>query len=162
MGLIVVIGLGVDQATKAWAVAGLTPGHPVPLVGDILQLSLYRNPGAAFSTGASLTVVFALAGVAALIGLGGWVVPRVRSRLWAVTIGLGLAGIAGNLIDRLTRSPGLLRGHVVDFVALKYFAVFNVADVMLTSAAVLVLIILFFVKVGFDGRVLTNGPTKAD
>jgi len=161
MGLIVVVGLIADQTTKALAVNGLVPGRPIQLVGDVLQLSLYRNSGAAFSTGTSLTVVFALAGVAVLAALGIWVIPRVRSPWWVITVGLGAAGIAGNLIDRFARSPGVLRGHVIDFIALKYFAVFNVADIMLTSAAVLVLIILFFVKVGFDGRPLADSQTKA-
>jgi len=161
MGSIVAIGLVVDQVTKAVAVAHLVPGQPVRLVGDIFQLALYRNSGAAFSTGASLTVVFALAGLAALAALGGWVVPKVRTTWWAVTVGLGLAGIIGNLVDRIVRPPGILRGHVIDFFALKYFAVFNVADAMLTTAAVLVLVILFFVKVGLDGQPLTQSQTKA-
>jgi len=161
MGLIVAVGLIADQTTKALVVAHLAPGRSIPLVGDIFQLSLYRNSGAAFSTGTSLTAVFAVAGLVALAALGIWVVPRVRSAWWVAAVGLGLAGIAGNLVDRFVRSPGVLRGHVIDFLDLKYFAVFNVADIMLTSAAILVLIILFFVKVGFDGRPLADSQTKA-
>ena len=42
--------------------------------------------------------------------------------------GLLLAGILGNLTDRLIRPPGFMRGHVVDFLQLPNFAIFNVAD----------------------------------
>jgi signal peptidase II len=60
----------------------------------------------------------------------------LTSRAWAVALGALLGGAVGNLIDRLTRSPGAGRGAVVDFVDVKYFSVFNVADVALTLAAV--------------------------
>ena len=37
---------------------------------------------------------------------------RVRSRLWAVVLGLLLGGVLGNLTDRLLREPGFPVGHV--------------------------------------------------
>ena len=52
-----------------------------------------------------------------------------------------MAGISGNLHDRLFRAPGPLLGHVVDFIQLPHFAIFNVADICITSAAVLVVLL---------------------
>lgn len=152
IGCLILVGVSIDQITKALAVARLTPGRPVPLVGDVLQLSLFRNPGASFSMGAGLTVVFALLAVAVLVGTLVWVAPKVRCVSWALAVGLGMAGVAGNLVDRLARHPGPFRGYVVDFLALKYFAVFNVADVLLTTAAVLIVVLTVFLRRDFDGR----------
>ena len=156
IGCLIVVGVGVDQITKALAVARLVPGRPIQLVGDLFQFSLYRNPGASFSMGAGLTLLFTFLAVAVLVGTLAWVVPKVRCWTWAVAVGLGLAGVAGNLIDRLVRAPGPFRGHVVDFLALKHFAVFNVADVLLTSAAGLIVLLTVFFRRDFDGRGL--GP----
>ena len=87
------------------AVRHLTPGEPVQVVGSLLRLDLVRNPGAAFSTGTSYT---ALLSVIALVAAG--VVIRFGRRLgdpvWAVALGLLLAGVCGNLTDRIFREPG--------------------------------------------------------
>ncbi|HEX2191905.1 MAG TPA: signal peptidase II, partial [Acidimicrobiales bacterium] len=63
----------------------------------------------------------------------------VRRPLLAVTAGLVLGGALGNLADRLFRSPGLLRGAVVDFVELRWWPVFNVADSAITCGCLLLL-----------------------
>jgi len=160
IGCLILLGVGLDQLTKALAVAYLTPGRPVRLVGDLFQLSLYRNPGASFSMGSQLTVVFSSLAVVVLVGTLVWVVPKVRCWSWVVAVGLGLAGVAGNLGDRLFRQPGPFRGYVVDFLALKYFAVFNVADVLLTSAAVLIVVLSLFLKRDFNGRRVTRGEAE--
>ncbi|MCL2735349.1 MAG: signal peptidase II [Propionibacteriaceae bacterium] len=154
---LILVGVGVDQATKAIAIATLTPGVPVRVVADLLQLQLLRNPGAAFSTGSSMTVVFSVLAVIVLIAVSVWVVPKVHSRVWAIAVGLGMAGITGNFIDRVFRAPGPLRGYVVDFFAVKYFAVFNVADIMLTAAAVLIVLIAMVFKIDMSGRRVTVG-----
>ena len=49
----------------------------------------------------------------------------------------------GNLLDRLTRSPGFLRGEVVDFVHVGSFPSFNVADSSITIGAILLVIAAF-------------------
>jgi len=159
---IIVVGVVVDQIAKAIAVARLVPGRPVKLVSDIFELLLMRNPGAAFSTGTSLTAVFTVLAIVVLVGVSIWIVPKVRCRIWAVTIGLGMAGVLGNLVDRLVRTPGPFRGYVIDFFALKYFAVFNVADIMLTTAAVLIVVMALFKRIDFDGQVMTAKAGQAD
>ncbi|MCW2865875.1 MAG: peptidase signal peptidase [Marmoricola sp.] len=135
------VALLVDLGTKQLAVHELTGRAPVPVLGEVLQLRLIRNPGAAFSAGASMTpLISAVAVVAAVVVLA--YVRRVRHRGWAVALGLLLAGVVGNLLDRLFRPPGPLRGHVVDFLALPHWPIFNVADVCIDLAAVLLVVLL--------------------
>jgi signal peptidase II len=128
-----------DQVTKVLAVARLT-GHPdVEVLGRLLVLHLVRNPGAAFSTGTGYTAVFSCVAIVAVLAVL-WFARRVHSTLWAVGLGLLLAGVAGNLTDRLVREPGVLRGHVIDFLMLPHWPVFNVADVCIDVAAAVVLL----------------------
>lgn len=137
-----VSGLVVDQVTKVLAVRELTGREPVEVLGSFLRLVLVRNPGAAFSAGASITpVISVIAIVATVVVL--WQVGRVRHRAWALALGLLLAGVTGNLVDRLLRPPGPLRGHVVDFFALPNWPVFNVADICINVAGVLLVLLLF-------------------
>jgi signal peptidase II len=64
-----------------------------------------------------------------------WAVRRLRSTGWAIGLGFLMAGVLGNLTDRLFRSPGVFRGHVVDFIQLPNWPIFNVADVCINIAA---------------------------
>ena len=150
-GAIALVGFAADQATKAWALALLDPSDPPVLLGGLLTLQLIRNPGAAFSMGEDFTVVLSGIAVAALVFVAGWLVPRVRHRGWAVGLGLLLAGILGNLYDRIFREPGPLRGHVIDFLQLPHFAIFNVADMCITFAAATILWLTAVRQVGLDG-----------
>ena len=72
-----------------------------------------------------------------------WFARRVGTTLWAIALGLLLAGIGGNLTDRIFRDPGPLRGHVVDLFMIPHWPVFNVADVCIDVAAVLILLQAF-------------------
>ncbi|GAB96289.1 lipoprotein signal peptidase [Kineosphaera limosa NBRC 100340] len=140
---------GLDQLTKMWALRELTPGVPRPLVGEILQLNLLFNPGAAFSLGTGVTPVFAT--IQAVVSLAIVVAAfRVGSAWWAVGLGLVLGGASGNLTDRLTRPPGFMHGHVVDFLQLPNWPVFNIADSAIVTAAFL-LALTAFRGIGFDG-----------
>ncbi|MCL2784031.1 MAG: signal peptidase II [Propionibacteriaceae bacterium] len=149
---IIVVGVIVDQITKALAVAYLEPGQPVSIISDFFQLQLHRNPGAAFSTGTSFTLVFAILALVVLVAVSIFVIPKVESMIWAITVGLGTAGVLGNFIDRLSQPPAPFGGYVIDFFAVKYFAVFNVADIFLTTSAFLIVIITLVVKVDFAGN----------
>jgi signal peptidase II len=131
-----------DQVTKALAVHHLDGEPDRQLVGDLLVLHLTRNAGAAFSTGTGYTELFSCVAIAAVLTVV-WLSRRVRSLLWAVAFGVLLAGVAGNLTDRLLREPGPLRGHVVDFLMLPNWPVFNVADMCINVAAALILIQAF-------------------
>ena len=132
----------VDVITKIVAVDRLTGRPDVHVVGEVLQLHLTRNAGAAFSTGTRFTVILScVAVVAVLVVL--WLSRRIGSTGWAVALGALLAGIGGNLTDRLVRDPSPFRGHVIDFLMLPNWPVFNVADICINVGAGLVLVQAF-------------------
>ena len=138
-----------DQLTKWW-VQQVMPGRPpIEVVGEWLQITYTLNPGAAFSMGGSFTVL--LSAVAITVAV---VIIRMASRLgsvaWAVALGGILGGALGNLVDRIFREPGPLRGHVVDWIAVPNYPVFNIADSAIFCSAAL-MIYLSFRGVGLDG-----------
>jgi signal peptidase II len=150
-GVLAALVLAADQLTKWWAESALTVGgEPIPLLGDLLQLRLIYNPGAALSIASGytwiLTIVVAVVVVFIVRAIG-----RIGSRGWAVALGLLLGGAVGNLVDRLVREPGFARGHVVDFIDYAGFFVGNVADIAVVSAAVLIAL-LSLRGIGLDGR----------
>jgi signal peptidase II len=151
-------GLVVDVITKIVVVAQLQPYEPVRLLGGLLTLRLIRNPGAAFSLGQNFTMVFAILSVLVLGFVVIRLVPRLGHRGWAVALGLLCAGVSGNLTDRIFRTPGTLRGHVVDFLQLPYWPIFNVADMCISGAAALIVILSITKNVGLDGVRYTYGP----
>jgi signal peptidase II len=129
--------LAVDQLSKMWAEASLPVGERFPLLGDALGIRLIYNPGAAFSIGSGATWVFTIAAGGAVVAAS-WFAWRVRSRPWAVCIGLFLGGAVTHFLDRLLRAPSFGQGHVVDFIAYFDWFVGNVADIALFAAGVLV------------------------
>jgi signal peptidase II len=149
---VAVLGVATDIATKMLVVDRLDPTAPVRLLGGLLTLRLIRNPGAAFSLGESFTFVFALLSVAVLVFVVARLAPTLGHRGWAVALGLLCAGVGGNLTDRLFRAPGFLRGHVVDFLQLPHWPIFNVADMCITSAAVLILVLSVLKNVSISGE----------
>lgn len=142
--------LALDQVTKVLVVALLEPGEVVRVLGPVLQLRLLRNPGAAFSLATGATWVFTVIAVVVVVAVVRSA-RRLGSRGWAVALGLLLAGATGNLLDRLLRAPGFGRGHVVDFLELPHWPVFNVADSAICTAAALVAV-LALRGVEIDGR----------
>lgn len=148
--------VALDVATKALAVRELTARDPVELFGGLLTLRLVRNAGAAFGFAQGLTVMFtlvALVVVVAILRLS----RRLVSRPWAVALGLVLGGALGNLLDRLFRAPGPGRGHVVDFLELPRWPVFNLADSAIVSAALL-MVLLTARGSTYDGRRADREP----
>ena len=119
--------LALDIVSKVVVVAQLPDRPPVRLLGGLLTLRVTRNSGAAFSIGTGMTLVLTLIAVSVIIAILR-TARRLRSLPWAITLGLLLGGATGNLVDRLLRSPGPLRGHVVDWIELPHWPVFNLAD----------------------------------
>jgi lipoprotein signal peptidase len=138
--LIALLTVAVDAATKALVVAHLEHREPIRLIGGFLTLEASRNSGAAFSFAQGATVLFTLIAVGVVVVIVR-TLPRLQSRAWALTLGLLLGGAIGNLVDRLTRAPGIGRGAVVDFIHLPHFATFNVADSGITVGAVLAVLL---------------------
>lgn len=140
--LVALTGYALDLSTKVLAVSRLQGEPDVPVVGDLLVLRLVRNPGAAFSTGTEYTVVLSTLSIVAAVVVA-YLSMRLRSRLWALGLGLLMAGVLGNLTDRLFRAPGPMRGEVIDFLMLPNWPVFNVADMAINGAAALILVQAF-------------------
>ncbi|MET0673487.1 MAG: signal peptidase II [Microbacterium pygmaeum] len=163
IAILALVVLAADQFSKYLALENLPLQETVPVLGDFLSLYLVKNPGAAFSFGAGATWIFtiALALVACVIV---WLAAtRVRSRLWAVVLGLLLGGVLGNLTDRLLREPGFGVGHVVDFINTPWMwfwtspAIYNVADIFIVCDMILVAL-LVLIGVHMDG---TREPRRA-
>ena len=139
-----------DQVSKALIVNWLPGRPPVRLLDGLITLRLTFNAGAAFSFGTSYTVVIALVAVGTVFVIIR-TSRRLRSRGWAVALGLLLGGTAGNLSDRIFRAPGPFRGRVVDWINLPHFPwTFNIADSAITCAAVLI-VILGLLNIRLDG-----------
>lgn len=132
-----------DQASKAWAVRRLRTGEVVRAVEGLLHFSYAENPGIAFGRlqeggefGRWLLV--ALAGLA-VVGLLLYFfrTKRTDDRILGA-ISLLLAGVAGNLCDRIRL------GHVIDFIDVfigsYQWPTFNVADAAICTGAALLAI----------------------
>jgi lipoprotein signal peptidase len=154
---VAVLVLAADIISKTIVVATLSDRPPVSLLGGFLKLTVSRNPGAAFSIGTSVTVVFtAIAvGVITLILRAS---RRIRSTGWAISLGLLLGGATGNLIDRLLRAPGPFRGYVVDWIWLPHWPVFNLADSSIVCGGILA-VLLAMRGVHIDGTMTTQPRT---
>ncbi|MGQ0465980.1 MAG: signal peptidase II [Sporichthyaceae bacterium] len=139
-----------DVATKLMVVATLAEDTPVKLGNSGVEFRLIRNPGAAFGVGVGATVLFTLV-TALVIAVILLVSHRLNSLAWAVTLGLLLGGSMGNLTDRLARSPGPFRGHVVDFVHVQGWPIFNLADACIVVAGALI-VLLALRNVPLSGR----------
>jgi signal peptidase II len=121
------------------------------VLDGLVYLQVIRNPGAAFGMVTGMTwllTLIAAAVVVAIVRVSG----RLRSRGWAVALGLVLGGALGNLSDRLLRYPGIFRGWVVDMVSVlapngEVWPVFNAADAAIcTGGALLVLLALLGIE----------------
>lgn len=125
--VIAVAVLALDVISKVVVVAQLSDRPPIRLFGGLLTLLVTRNSGAAFSIGTGMTFVFTLIAAAVVVAILR-TARNLRSLPWAIVLGLLLGGATGNLVDRLFRSPGRFAGHVVDWIELPHWPVFNLAD----------------------------------
>ena len=127
-----------DQLTKSWAVRALANG-PKQIVGTTVELNLTRNGGSAFSRFQGITPILAVGAVIVTIVLIR-VLRGTTDRILVIGLALVLGGALGNLMDRIFRSPGFMRGHVVDFVAVGWWPVFNLADSCITIGGILLVV----------------------
>lgn len=162
VAILAALVLAADQFSKHLALTNLPYQEPVEVWGQFLQFYLTRNPGAAFSFGEEVTWVFTLVLAAAAVTIVVLAVTRVRSRTWAIVLGLLLGGILGNLTDRLLRDPGFLVGHVVDFINTPWMwlgmnpAIYNVADMFIVTMMIAVALLVL------RGRRLDGSRDGAD
>ncbi|MDP9427711.1 MAG: signal peptidase II [Actinomycetota bacterium] len=156
--------LALDLATKLLVVATVERGADIRLLGGALYLTHTRNTGAAFSFAEGFTVVFTLIAVAVAVVILR-AARRLFSRGWAVALGLVLGGAVGNLVDRVFRDPGFLRGGVVDFISVfapdgEVYPVFNIADSAIVCGGILG-VVLSLRGIEFDGSRRTGDDAPA-
>ena len=160
IGLLIAVAVFViaaDVISKAIVVARMPDHAPIRLLGGLLTITLTRNGGAAFSIGTSMTIVFTAIALGVIVYILR-AARNLRSIGWAITLGLLLGGATGNLLDRIFRAPGLFQGHVVDWIELPHWPVFNLADSAIVCAGVLV-VLLALRGIRLDG---TRAPEQAD
>jgi lipoprotein signal peptidase len=150
------VALALDLGSKLLVVANLPQTQrPKRVLGGLFYLQQTRNSGAAFSLGTGFTVILtavALGVVVFIVRTAG----RMRSTGWAIALGLILGGALGNLADRLFRSPGFLRGHVVDWISAfgpdaEHWPIFNLADSAIVCGAITAAALALF-GIDIDGR----------
>lgn len=140
--VVAVLAFLIDLGSKLLVVARLENHAAIKVIGDVVTFQVIRNSGAAFGMGQALTVVFTMIASAVIVVI--WrIARRLYSLPWAIALGLLLGGALGNLTDRLFRSPGVFRGHVVDFISVQHFAVFNLADSAIVCGGILVVLLSF-------------------
>jgi signal peptidase II len=156
LGLVALLVLALDVATKVLVVAELEGRRTLELLGGQLLIRVSRNPGAAFSFAEGATVLFTAIAVTVVV-----VILRVARRLgsagWATSLGLLLGGATGNLLDRLLRSPGPGRGAVVDFIDFQVWPSFNIADSAIVTGGVLA-VLLSLRGIELDGTRSRHAP----
>ncbi|WJV49332.1 signal peptidase II [Streptomyces flavofungini] len=139
---VALVAYALDLVSKMIVVAELEHHEPIDVVGDLLRFNAIRNAGAAFGMGEAYTIIFTV--IAAIVIV---VIARLARKLyslpWAIALGLLLGGALGNLTDRIFRSPGVFKGAVVDFIAPKGFAVFNLADSAIVCGGILIVLLSF-------------------
>jgi len=127
--------LGIDQASKLWARANLSPEKSLSLVKGFLSLTLVQNKGMAFGLLQEQNKLFLIAAIVIIaVTLFYLLIYRPASIIIRIALGLIVAGSIGNLIDRT------LFKQVTDFLDFHFWPVFNIADTSLVSGAALLLV----------------------
>lgn len=139
--LVALAAASVDQVTKQWALAALSPGQSVPVL-PMFSLTLGYNEGASFGmlggvmTGRPLLMVALTGAITAVLA---WMAFRTRQRPEAAGWMLVVGGSLGNIIDRLRQ------GAVTDFLDFHWrgwhWPAFNLADVAIFCGVAVVLLL---------------------
>ncbi|MFI6521617.1 signal peptidase II [Spirillospora sp. NPDC050679] len=155
---VAVTALALDVVSKIIVVATLQDRPPIELLGGLLTLRETRNSGAAFSIGTGYTVVFTMIAIGVVVAIIR-TARNLRSLPWAICLGLMLGGAFGNLVDRILRAPAPLKGHVVDWIELPNWPVFNLADSAIVCGGVLA-VLLAARGLQIDGTRVTGKETE--
>jgi signal peptidase II len=128
-----------DQYTK-WLVRQRIPlGKSIPIIDKFISLTHITNIGAAFGILSNGRFFFIFLSSISIIVIIVLVFKFSFNLALSVAFGFILGGISGNLIDRLTL------GSVTDFIDIKFFSVFNLADSAITIGTIMILIYLLVI-----------------
>jgi signal peptidase II len=133
---VAVAAIGADQLTKAIVSSQLALDDSVHVVGP-LSIHHVQNSGIAFGLFASATsLVILLTGVAVVWMLYFFSRSGARHPVLPVALGLVIGGSVSNLVDRIRL------GHVTDFIDLRFWPAFNLADSFITIGVAILLLAL--------------------
>lgn len=130
--------VGLDQLLKLLVRSFLPLGGSIPVIHPILYLSYVRNEGAAFGLFQGMTPVFILSAVVVVIGALVYTMALRPPAIVISALALIAGGAAGNLIDRVVHNG------VIDYIDLKIWPVFNLADIAIVTGSLLVMIFITF------------------
>lgn len=156
-----IVAFIVDLWSKESVLKNMIEGQRIEVLEGFLSWHFIRNPGAAFSIGTDFTWLFTVIQSVGLLVVLYLVFFRARSLPWLIVLGFLGGGIAGNLFDRLFREPGFGVGHVIDFVSVKNFAIFNLADSFIVCSIVFMVLLILLGK-SIDGTEPGEQNTSAD
>ena len=128
--------LVLDILTKGWAVSALSDGRDIHIFWT-LHFALTHNEGMAFSTGTNIGPfigMLAIVVIAILVAT----MRKQSNTMSLVATGCIVGGATGNVLDRVFRGTGFMNGAVVDFIDLRWWPVFNVADIGIVCGAIAV------------------------
>lgn len=135
-----VLAYGLDQVVKLWVTANMVLGESFEVIPSVLRWYYITNSGAAFSIGEDFTWVFTVISAAVSVVIITQF-RKIGSLWWAIALGMVLGGALGNLTDRLFRPPSFGTGHVVDYISIGNFAIFNLADCAVVGGVILICIL---------------------
>ena len=128
--------LVLDILTKGWAVSALSDGRDIHIFWTV-HFALTHNEGMAFSTGTNIGPfigMLAIVVIAILVAT----MRKQSNTMSLVATGCIVGGATGNVLDRVFRGTGFMDGAVVDFIDLRWWPVFNVADIGIVCGAIAV------------------------
>ncbi len=144
--LLTLLVLAVDQLSKYMIRINFQPNESLPVIGSFFHLTYVHNPGAAFGLLANKTQVFVgVTVLVAIIILAAYRYLPPDRPLLRLALALMLGGALGNLVDRLRF------GYVVDFLDLRIWPVFNLADMAIVTG-VIILCWQLLLPAGEQGR----------
>lgn len=145
-GIILVAVGAIDQATKLWALATLSDGRSIQVLGDFFMFTLVYNKGGAMGTSLGPSSYYLVTSILILCFVLVYIVMSRRNRSVVLPLAFIAAGAIGNIIDRIRF------GMVIDFIDIDFFDIdlfgiiltrwwtFNIADAAISCSIVYLLI----------------------
>jgi len=144
-----IIIITMDQVTKYLVNTKISLNSSIEIIPGIIFISHVKNSGAAFGVFQNRTNILIIISVIAIILI---IILKIKLNLnsifYNISLGFILGGAIGNLIDRI------IFGEVIDFLHLRYFAVFNVADsfICIGFGIIIILILKNYFKRGANKK----------
>lgn len=140
--IIIIVAVLLDQIVKYMIRTNMDLYESIPIIGGVFHITYIQNTGAAFSMFSGHTGILALVTVIITIGILVYLFKLRKDGHWALMLSLSLivAGGLGNIVDRVSLK------YVVDFLDLRVWPIFNLADVYVCCGCGLLVAYVFFVE----------------